>query len=106
MWYWTSGKTHPIMSFMNTIVTLDKAGRVVIPKPLREELRLAPGDTLAMECEGDRMTLQPVRSASALRKEQGVWVFRSGRTVSAAETEQALEQVRQARDRGASSSER
>jgi AbrB family looped-hinge helix DNA binding protein len=29
---------------MNTTVTLDKAGQVVIPKTLRDELRLEAGD--------------------------------------------------------------
>ena len=86
---------------MNTIVTLDKAGRVVIPKTLRDELRLVPGDTLALESDGERVTLRPVRSASALRKEQGIWVFRSGRKLSAEETDQVLENLRQERDRKA-----
>ena len=89
------------MPLMNTIVTLDKAGRVVIPKTLRDELRLAPGDTLALESDGERVTLRPVRSASALRKEQGIWVFRSGRKLSAEETDQVLENLRQERDRKA-----
>ena len=32
---------------MHSRLTLDKAGRIVIPKPLREELgRIEPGDTL------------------------------------------------------------
>ena len=50
---------------MNTIVTLDKAGRVVIPKTLRDELHLEGGDTLELESEGDRMTLRPVRAAAS-----------------------------------------
>jgi len=83
---------------MNTTVTLDKAGRVVIPKPLRDALRLTPGDELVLESEGDCVTLRPVRSASALRKEHGVWVFRSGRKLSAAETDSALAILRQQRD--------
>lgn len=87
---------------VNTTVTLDKAGRVVIPKPLRDALRLAPGDELALESEGDRVTLRPLRSASALRKEHGIWVFRSGRKVTAAETDSALESLRQKRDLEAS----
>jgi AbrB family looped-hinge helix DNA binding protein len=33
---------------MNTTVTIDKAGRVVIPKEIRDELRLEPGDSLAL----------------------------------------------------------
>ena len=34
---------------MNTRLIIDKAGRVVIPKPLREELNLEPGDSLEVE---------------------------------------------------------
>ena len=81
-------------------VGLDKAGRVVIPKTLRDELHLEAGDSLELISDGDRMTLRPVRSGSALRKEQGVWVFRRGdNTISAESTTQALEAVRSERDR-------
>ena len=84
---------------MSTTVTLDQGGRVVIPKTVRDELRLAPGDTLALESDGERVLLRPVRSASPLRKEQGIWVFRSGRKLPAAETDLALESLREERDR-------
>ena len=89
------------MPFMNTTVTLDSAGRVVIPKPLRDELGLAPGDTLSLESDGDRVMLRPVRSNSSLRKEQGIWVFRSGRTLAASETDQVLDALRQERNSAA-----
>lgn len=56
-------------------VTLDKAGRVVLPKRLRQQLHLAPGDTLELESEGERVTLRPVRPQALLRKEYGVWVY-------------------------------
>jgi AbrB family looped-hinge helix DNA binding protein len=84
---------------MNTTVTLDKAGRVVIPKTLRDELHLEPGDELTLESEGERVTLHPVRSASPLRKEQGIWVFRGGRKLSAAATDKVQQDQREARDR-------
>ena len=100
-WHLTNGFSQSIMPFMNAIVTLDKAGRVVIPKTLRDELQLAPGDSLALESDGERMMLRPVRSASALRKEQGIWVFRSGRKLSAGDTDQVLDGLRQERDRKA-----
>ena len=38
---------------MTTEITIDKAGRIVIPKPLREELHIAPGDALQIESEGE-----------------------------------------------------
>ena len=72
---------------------------MVIPKALRDELRLAPGDALTLEFDGDGLTLRPVRSASALRKEHGIWVFRSGRKLTAAETDRELENLRQNRER-------
>jgi AbrB family looped-hinge helix DNA binding protein len=84
---------------MNTTVTLDSAGRVVIPKTLRDKLGLESGDVLALECDGERMTLHAVRSGPAMHKEQGVWVFRSGRRISAADTDQVLEDLRQERVR-------
>ena len=63
---------------MTTNIVLDKAGRVVIPKLLREELSLNAGDSLRLESHGDQITLHPVRASMPIRKEDGVWVYRSG----------------------------
>ena len=60
---------------MTTNITLDKAGRVLIPKTLRKELHLSPGDTLQLESEGEEITLRPNRPKALLRKEHGVWVY-------------------------------
>jgi AbrB family looped-hinge helix DNA binding protein len=83
---------------MRTTVTLDNAGRIVIPKGLRDALRLDAGDTLDLDCEGERVTLRPVRSSTPLRKEQGVWVLRTGQKLTAADTGKALRDIRQRRD--------
>ncbi len=66
------------MAFMNGKATIDKAGRLVLPKAIRDELRLRPGDELDIRSEADKITLAPVQSTSALVKEQGIWVYRSG----------------------------
>lgn len=87
-----------IILFMNMKVTLDKAGRVVIPKRLRDALRLTPGDSLTLESNGNEVTLRPVRSGAALHKERGIWVFRGGAKLTAAETDRALQESRQDRD--------
>ena len=84
---------------MNTTVTIDGAGRVVLPKPLRDELRLEAGDTLQLELEGERVTLRPVRSKSPLRKERGVWVFHGGGTLSVRQTHELLTEDRERRNR-------
>ena len=60
---------------MTAKLTLDKAGRVVLPKCLRDQLQLAPGDTLRLETEGQRITLLPLRPSAPLKKELGIWVY-------------------------------
>lgn len=65
---------------MTTKLTLDKAGRVMIPKSLRTELHLGPGDTLQLESEGEQITLRPSRPKALLKKERGVWVYQGERT--------------------------
>jgi AbrB family looped-hinge helix DNA binding protein len=84
---------------MNTIVTIDQAGRVVLPKPLRDELRLEAGDTLQLESEGERVTLRPMRSKSPLRKERGVWVFHGGGTLSVSRADEMIVEAREGRNR-------
>ena len=49
---------------MNTTLTVDKAGRVVLPKPVRDELQLAAGDSLELESSEDRIVLPPVTMAA------------------------------------------
>ena len=83
---------------MNARLTIDKAGRVVIPKPLREELHLEPGDSLEMESAGEQITLRPLRGTDPLSKEHGVWVFHSGQPLPASATEQMLKRLREERD--------
>lgn len=83
---------------MNTRLVIDKAGRVVIPKTLREELNLEPGDTLEMESVGEQITLRPVRGTGPLTKEFGVWVFRSGAPLTASATDEMLQSIREERD--------
>jgi AbrB family looped-hinge helix DNA binding protein len=84
---------------MSDKVTVDRAGRVVIPKALRRELEIAPGDNLELQHEGDRMVLRPMRRRAALEKERGIWVFRSGERLSAAEVRAELLRTRENRVR-------
>ena len=83
---------------MNTRLIIDKAGRIVIPKPLREELHLEPGDALEMESVGEEITLRPVRGTGPLVKEHGVWVFHIGQPLPASVTDEMLHQIREERD--------
>ena len=84
---------------MNSTVTLDRAGRVVLPKTLRDEMHLSPGYTLDLTVKGDEVTLLPRRGATPLQKERGVWVFRSGKPLTADETQETLRNIRAQRHR-------
>jgi AbrB family looped-hinge helix DNA binding protein len=59
---------------MSSTVSIDKAGRLVLPKPIRDKLGLEAGDSLAIESEGDEITLRPVRPQSTMIKVCGIWV--------------------------------
>lgn len=83
---------------MTTRLVIDKAGRVVIPKPTREELHLEPGDSLEIETSGEQILLRPVRGTGPLTKEHGVWVFHSGQPLPASATDKMLRQIREERD--------
>lgn len=57
-------------------VTLDKFGRVLIPKSVRERLGLGPGAILEIDQqEEDGILLRPRRPEPDLIEEEGVLVF-------------------------------
>ena len=83
---------------MNTRLVIDKAGRIVIPKPLRRELQLEPGDTLELESGGEQITLRPARGTGPIRNEHGIWVLHTGDLLPASATDDLLRQIREERD--------
>ena len=85
---------------MTTILTLDKAGRVVLPKLVRDELQLRAGDSLELESSEDRIVLRPRRGGAGLHKKQGIWVFSTGEPISTEATDETLRQLRRERELG------
>jgi AbrB family looped-hinge helix DNA binding protein len=94
----TDGLNPQYYTNMNARLVLDKAGRVVIPKPLREELHLEPGDSLELESGGDQITLRPARGNGPLQNEHGIWVLHTGEPMPASATDDLLNQIREERD--------
>ncbi len=82
-----------------TTVPIDKAGRIVIPKTIRDELGLCAGDDLELECTGQTLTLKPLRQGSRLRRKMGVWVFQGGGPITQEETDRVLREIREGRGR-------
>ena len=83
---------------MNARLIIDRAGRVVIPKPVREALQLEPGDALELESGGEQVTLRPARGVGPLRNEHGIWVLHTGEPLPASATDDLLRQIREERD--------
>ncbi len=79
------------MVFMNAIVEIDKAGRIVVPKKLRDDLHLVPGTRLRIERSGDRLVFEQAFSEPQLIKKDGMWVV-SGGTAADVDTSEVLRQ--------------
>ena len=84
---------------MTKTLTIDKAGRVIIPKPLREALHLSPGDSLTLDSSGDQITLRPVHEKAPMHKERGIWVFRSGKPLKDFSIPDFIDKIREERSR-------
>ncbi len=59
-------------------LTVGKAGRITLPKRLREKMRLVPGTVLHLRSDGEDITLRPIAPSATLAKEFGIWVFQGG----------------------------
>ncbi|MGA3195457.1 MAG: AbrB/MazE/SpoVT family DNA-binding domain-containing protein [Terriglobales bacterium] len=83
---------------MNAILSVDQAGRLVLPKPVREQLQLEPGESLEIESFDDHIVLRPVRGNATSYKRQGILVFRTG-PLKAAVVDETIRKVRKERER-------
>jgi AbrB family looped-hinge helix DNA binding protein len=76
--------------------TLDRFGRIVIPKRVRDGLGIGPGAVLEIEEQQDRIVLRLREEAPDLVREDGVLVY-AGEPVG--DLEQAVEAQRSRRGR-------
>jgi AbrB family looped-hinge helix DNA binding protein len=54
---------------------LDKFGRVVIPKEVRDQCGIGPGTVLEVESAGEQIVLKPARGGPRLAMRNGILVF-------------------------------
>lgn len=74
--------------------TLDRFGRIVIPKKVRTDLGLKPGAHLTIEETDDSIVLKPVSDEPQVIEKDGVLVFAGATTGN---IEEALAQHRKKR---------
>lgn len=56
------------------ITTMDAAGRLVLPKPIRDRAQLTPGAPLEVRVVDGRVELEPATAAVAIERRGGIWV--------------------------------
>lgn len=56
-------------------VTLDKFGRILIPKKIRDDFNLRPGSPISIEEGKEEILLKPVEEEPTLIEQDGVLVF-------------------------------
>ena len=58
-------------------IPIDQAGRIVLPKQIREELAVRPGDTFDVSVNGSSITLTPNRERAGFVRKGKALVFGS-----------------------------
>ena len=79
---------------MQTII--DKFGRIVIPKKIRNDFRLVPGTSLRIFESNNEIVLKPIENEPELDEKEGVLVF-TGKALENLET--SVEKLRKKRNR-------
>lgn len=82
------------------IVPIDRAGRLVIPKDVRDELAIKPGDTLKVSIHGASVTLTPNKESAGFVRKGKALVFSSGgeEVLSQETVDRALNKGREVRE--------
>jgi AbrB family looped-hinge helix DNA binding protein len=75
---------------------IDKAGRIVVPKPLRERLGFRPDTDLVAIEQPEGVLLKRVEQRPSMVRVDGLWVHQ-GRAEPGANWERILEDVREER---------
>lgn len=77
--------------------TIDKAGRLVIPRILRDRIGLAGGGEVELELDGAAVRIEPI-SGSTLREESGLLIIpASGAPISNASVRELMDADRHGR---------
>jgi AbrB family looped-hinge helix DNA binding protein len=81
-------------------VPIDQAGRIVLPKDIRQELAIMPGDTFKISISGSNVTLTPNKETSGFVRKGRALVFSSakGEVLTQETINELLENEREMRE--------
>jgi AbrB family looped-hinge helix DNA binding protein len=77
-------------------VTIDRVGRIIVPKPLRDRLRLLEGSTLEIEENASSFLLRPVTQNPVIVPRDGLLVY-VGEVPRSVRQDKLVEDVREER---------
>jgi len=80
---------------------VDKAGRIILPKPVRDRFQLREGSELELEERPEGLTLRPVEQKSSMVQEHGIWVHQ-GKAPSGFDWDTMVDAIRDTRIKDAS----
>jgi AbrB family looped-hinge helix DNA binding protein len=83
---------------MSITITLGKAGRLVVPKTIRDSLGLREGSRLKLEIQGDRIEAVPEADVLRIELKDGFPVIQGGAILKRGDTVRAIKAEREARD--------
>lgn len=84
---------------MAATVEIDKAGRIVIPKKMRDALRLQEGTRLRIENDGERLVLEQDFDEPRLEMRDGLLVMTGGLQGAGRDATSLLDEEREQRMR-------
>jgi AbrB family looped-hinge helix DNA binding protein len=85
----------------DVLVPIDRAGRIVLPKAVRQELAIKPGDVLRVTVQGLAVTLTPNQENTGFVRQGKALVFTTigGDVLTGGKVEDLLEGEREAHHR-------
>ena len=84
---------------MNAIVEIDKSGRIVIPKKMRDAMGLGAGSRLRVERAGDRLVMEPPVEEARLEMRDGLLALAGGGKRTVEDVNREIQEQRERRMR-------